>query len=134
MDVPFDALAVSSRSVQNQSGAQQLWKAVMSLRVWYFIAQGDGDDAEPMVASVEGKPHLLAFTDEDRAEAFARHLESKKGGPRPGLLEMDVPDAVEYGQELEQLGVERVMFNSGEHCFGCSMTELRERFSKYLRR
>jgi hypothetical protein len=130
MGPELDALAEAARSVQNKVGEQQLWKTVMGLRVWYFIAQGEGDDAEPMVASVEGRPRLLAFTDEDRAEAFARHIEGKRG-TRPGLLEMDVPDAVEYAQELESLDVESVLFNSGEHGFSCSMTRLREVWDRY---
>ena len=130
MGPELDALAEAARSVQNKVGEQQLWKAVMGLRVWYFIAQGKGDDAEPMVAAVEGRPQLLAFTDEDRAEAFARHIEGKRGA-RPGLLEMDVADAVEYAQELESLDVETILFNSGAHGFSCSMTRLREMLGRY---
>jgi len=134
MGTEVDALALAARSVQNKVGEQNLWKAVMALRVWYFIAQGEGDEAEPMVASVEGRPQLLAFTDEDRAEAFTRHLEAKKGGPRAGLLEMDVPDAVEYAKELEGLNVETILFNTGEHAFSCSMTRLKDMYSRYVPR
>src|SRR3954463_15970883 len=111
MDTQFDALADASRSVQNKVGEQNLWKAVMALPSWWFVAKGTGEDAEPMVAAVDGRPHLLAFTSEDRAEAFTRHLESKKGGPRAGVLEMDTPDAVGYGQQLAEMGVETVLFN-----------------------
>jgi hypothetical protein len=134
MSTEVDALAEAARSVQNKVGEQNLWRAVMKLRVWYFIAQGEGDQAEPMVASVEGRPQLLAFTDEDRAEAFTRHLESKKGGPRAGLLEMDVPDAVEYAKELESLDVETILFNNGEYGFSCSMTKLKDMHSRYAPR
>jgi hypothetical protein len=130
MGPELDALAEAARSVQNKVGEQNLWKAVMALKVWYFIARGEGDDAEPMVASVEGRPQLLAFTDEDRAEAFARHIEGKRGA-RPGLLEMDVPDAVEYARELEGLKVETILFNSGEYAFSCSMTRLGDMWGRY---
>src|SRR3954471_7352632 len=133
MTSEVDALAQAARSAHNRMGEQNLWRAVLTLPVWYFIAQGEGENAEPMVASVEGKPRLLAFTDEDRAEAFTRHLEAKKGGPRPGLLEMDVADAVDYGQELERAGVESILFNTGEYGFSCSMTQLRDMHSRYIR-
>jgi hypothetical protein len=134
MGPEVDALAEAARSVQNKVGEQNLWKAVLALRVWYFIARGEGDDAEPMVASVDGRPQLLAFTDEDRAEAFARHIQSKRGGEAPGLLEMDVPDAVEYAKELEALDVATILFNSGEHAFSCSMTRLKDMWGRYAQR
>ena len=38
-----------------------------------------------MIVSLEGTPMLLAFTDLDRAEAFASRVQEKNGGPRPCL-------------------------------------------------
>src|SRR3954470_8495090 len=111
MNENMDALALASRSAQNKVGEQNLWRAVMTLPVWYFIAQGEADQTEPMVASVDGKAQLLVFTDGDRAEAFARHVAGKRGGEAPGLLEMDVADAVQYARELESLDVELILFN-----------------------
>jgi hypothetical protein len=134
MEADLDALAEAARSVQNKVGERELWKAVMALRVWYFVAQGEGGDEEPMVASAHGQPELLAFTDEDRAAAFACAVEARRGGPRPGLLEMDVPDAVEYARELESLDVETILFNTGSHAFSCSMTRLRDMYSRYAPR
>ena len=134
MNEDMDALALASRNAHNKVGEQNLWRTVLALPVWYFIAQGEGDSAEPMVASVDRRAQLLAFTDEDRAEAFARHIAGKRGGPQPGLLEMDVPDAVAYTRELETLNVESILFNSGEHAFGCSMTRLGEMYSRAARR
>jgi hypothetical protein len=134
MNVDMDALALASRSAHNKVGEQNLWRAVLALPAWYFIAQGEGDAAEPMVASVDGKAQLLAFTDEDRAEAFARHIANKRGGEQAGLLEMDVRDAVAYARELESLDVEAILFNSGEHAFACSMTRLGEMYVRSARR
>ena len=131
MGSQFDALAEAARSVQNKVGEQALWKAVMALPVWYFIAQGTGDDAEPMVAKGDRRSHLLAFTSEDQAEAFTRHLEAKRGGPRPGLLEMDVVDAVGYAQELMDLGVDSILFNTGEHSFSSGMIGLKDMYGRY---
>src|SRR5881394_693602 len=99
MKEDVDALALESRNAHNKVGEQILWRVVLALPAWYFIAQGEGDQAEPMVASVDTKAQLLAFTDEDRAEAFARHIAGKRGGKQPGVLEMAVPDAVRYARE-----------------------------------
>jgi hypothetical protein len=133
MNDDVDALALASRNAHNKVGEQNLWRTVLALRVWYFVAQGEGDAAEPMVASVDGRPQLLAFTDEDRAEAFARHIAGKRGGEPPGLLEMDVPDAVQYARELESLDVEAILFNSGEHAFACPMTRLWDMYKRSAR-
>jgi len=133
MNEDVDALSLASRNAHNKTGEQNLWRVVLALPAWYFIAQGEGDQAEPMVASVDGKAQLLAFTDEDRAAAFARHIAGKRGGEPPGLLEMDVPDAVQYARELESLDVETILFNSGEHAFACSMTRLWEMYLRSAR-
>ena len=133
-DSQFDALADAARSVQNKVGEQNLWKAVMALPSWYFVAKGTGEEAEPMVAAVEGRPNLLAFTSEERAEAFTRHLEAKKGGPRAGVLEMNTPDAVAYAQQLGEANVDSVLFNNGQYSFTTSMLKLRDMYGRYAKR
>ena len=130
-DTEVDQLAHESRSVQNKVGEQKLWKAVLTLPGWYFIAQGQGEDAEPLVARVGGRPTLLAFTSEDRAEAFSRHLEARQGGGRREVLNMDVADAVGYCQQLFEMGVETVHFNSGDYEFSSGMVTLKDMMGRY---
>jgi len=131
MTKEFDALSEAARSIQNKVGEQNLWKAVMALHAWCFVAQGEGDEAEPMIVSIKGTPMLLAFTDQDRAEAFTGHLQEKNPGPRAGLLEMDAADAVSYVLELEVVGVGNILFNYGDHSFSCTMTSLADMHGRY---
>jgi len=130
-DSEMDALAHASRNVQNKTGEQNLWKAVLTLPGWYFIGQGKGEDVEPLVARVGGRPTLMAFTSEDRAEAFSRHLAAKQSGAKPEVLNMDVADAVEYCQQLFELGVETVQFNSGDYGFTSGMVRLKDMLGRY---
>lgn len=131
MDLDFDALVDESRSAVNKTGHQTLWKATVGLESWFFVGQGHGDDAEPMVASLEGRPTLLAFTDEDRAMEFAKKRAQAKGGSIGPILNMDVPDAVEYFAQLRDLGVEYVLFNNGAYSFESGLTGVLDMFQRY---
>ena len=108
----------------NKSGEFALHKAVLSIPTWYFIAQGTGDEAEPMVGVVSGVPHVLAFTEEFRAAGYADILGRQRGGASPGVLSMDVPDAMEYFGVLAGHRVEGVAFNSGDYAFAVTFTQL----------
>jgi hypothetical protein len=130
MDTEIDALAEASRNIQNKTGEQSLWKAVLNLPTWFFLAQGEGDDVEPMVGAFGPQKKLLAFTSEERAEAFAKHL-AKKGGHQPGILEMDVPSAVEYCQQLFDAKVPYVLFNNGDYGFESGMIKIRDMAGRY---
>jgi len=130
-DTEVDALSQDSRNIQNKVGEQKLWKAVLALPAWYFIAEGSGQDAEPLVARVGGRPRLLAFTSEQRAEAFTRHLEAKQGGPQRGVLEMDIPGAVEYCQQLFEAGVDTIHFNNGDYEFSSGMIKIKDMAGRY---
>lgn len=120
----FDALVETARMGMNKTGEFDLHKAVLSIPTWYFIAQGEGDEAEPMVGVVEGVPHVLAFTEEFRAAGYADILGRQRGSSSPAVLSMDVPDALEYFGVLAQHRVEGVAFNSGDYAFAVSFTQL----------
>lgn len=133
-DTEIDALSMAARNVQNKVGEQALWRAAVTLPEWYFVSQGSAEDAEPMVARMGGKPKLLAFTSEERAEAFVRHLQARPGGGgniNGGVLNMGVPDAVEYCQQLFDSGVDTIHFNPGDYEFSSGMIALKDRLSRY---
>ncbi|HYE62030.1 MAG TPA: hypothetical protein VD997_08525 [Phycisphaerales bacterium] len=130
-DTEIDVLANESRNLTNKTGEHNLWKAVLKLPAWYFVAQGSGEDVEPLVAKVGGRPTLLAFTSEERATAFTRHLESRQGGARRGVLDMEVADAVAYCQRLFEAGVETIHFNSGDYEFSSGMIKLKDMAGRY---
>lgn len=120
----FDALVETSRMGMNKTGEFALHKAVLSIPAWYFIAEGEGDDVEPLVGVVGGVPHVLAFTEEFRAAGYADILGRQRGKPAPGVLSMDVPDALDYFKMLAQHKVEGVAFNSGDYAFAITFTQL----------
>lgn len=120
----FDALVETARMGMNKTGEFELHKAVLSIPTWYFIAHGEGDDAEPMVGVVDGVPHVLAFTEEFRAAGYADILGRQRGSSSPAVLSMDVPDAMDYFGVLAQHRVEGVAFNSGDYAFAVSFTQL----------
>jgi len=141
MELDFDLLVDASRNGVNKTAEHDLWKAATQLDTWYFVARGTGDDAEPLIGALDGKPYLLAFTDDARAADFAKRRTMRasdaRGSARDaasmqgGVLEMDIPDAVQYAHDLGQAGVEGVLFNSGGYAFQCSVPELVDRVKRY---
>lgn len=133
MDADFDALADASRSAVNKTGEHVLWKAAMALPDWFFIADQPGDDAEPLVAAVDGVPHLLAFTDENRAEEFSRSRAAKRGAAPTPVLNMGVADAAAYCKDLMQTKVDGVLFNSGKYSFQATLSRIVDMHARYAR-
>lgn len=133
MDADFDALADAARSAVNKTGEHALWKAALSLPDWYFVADQPGDDAEPLVAAVDGVPHLLAFTDAGRAEAFSDSRAQKRGGAPTPVLNMGVADAAAYCKDLMRTKVDGVLFNSGKYSFQATLSQIVDMHSRYSR-
>lgn len=133
MDHDFDALADGAKDAHNKVGEQTLWKAVMRLPMWYFVADAAGDDAQPVVGAVEGVPHLLAFTDEDRAEAFSKARGRTRGADPTPVLHMDVADAVAYCRDLMQTEVDGVLFNNGRCAFQAPLSQVVDMHGRYTR-
>ncbi len=129
MSHDFDQLVEDSRDARNRLGQQALWKAVMSLDQWFFVADQSGDDGEPIVAAFEDKPHLLAFTDEARATAFAEARAAKRGDEPTPLLTMEVPDAAEYVRSIAK-HVAGVLFNTGENGFAATPTAVYDAYNR----
>ncbi len=131
MTIEFDSLVLGSQMGQNKSGDHALWQAAVMLEQWYMLGVGEGDDLSPMFAKHEGKTHLLAFTEEERAEAMAEETEKQTGMPA-AILHMEVPDAIEYLRALDEDGqVAGVHFNNGMFAFGDSLVNIIEAYKKY---
>ncbi|MBX3322621.1 MAG: hypothetical protein KF757_06490 [Phycisphaeraceae bacterium] len=131
MAVDFDVLVENARSAQSKIGEQTLWKAAFALEQWYFLGVGEGDDLQPLCAVAEGHVHLLAFTDEDRAQAMADQRPDNKPA---SVVHMDVQDAVDYCQALDQgEEVAGVFFNNGDYGFGLSLASIVERYRRHAK-
>jgi hypothetical protein len=139
----FDALCAASRNIQNKLGEIELWKQAVNLPEWYFVASGEGDEAEPVIGTLGKVPHVLVFTDEERAQGFARLRAMRASDARDssrdpasfavGTLVMDVADALAFFKDLAASGVQGALFNSGEFQFHCGLIELADRHHRYAR-
>jgi len=133
MSDKFDEMVLGSQMAQSKAGEHALWKDAFALECWFMLGIGEGEDLEPMFAQYEGKTHLLAFTDGERAEAMAGTLE-EKSGHRPTVLHMEVPDAIEYLRALDEDGqVAGAHFNNGDFAFGASLVNIIDMFERYTK-
>jgi len=130
MNHDFDALVEDSRDARNRAGYQALWKAAVGLESWFFVADQSGDDAEPIVAAFDDKPHLLVFTDEERATAFSEARSAKRGMEGTPVLSMSVAEGTEYVRTLAN-HVAGVLFNTGENGFAATPTAVVDAFQRY---
>jgi hypothetical protein len=127
----FDALVLGSQMAQSKAGEHELWKAALALENWYLLGLGEGDDVEPIFAQHDGKTHLLAFTDADRAEAAADDRE-KNAQTRPVILHLPPEEALEYLEALDADGqVAGVHFNNGPFAFGASLASVIDMHRRY---
>ncbi|MBI1190420.1 MAG: hypothetical protein GC200_07050 [Tepidisphaera sp.] len=139
----FDELVERSRMIANKLGEQALWKAAVSLESWYFLGAGPEGDEAPAIGSLEGKPFVLVFTDQDRASDFGRRQNMRRSDARgasrsaeemdPLVMNMDLPDAIDYMRQLKDAGVEGALFNSGAYAFQSSLIELIDRYERASR-
>lgn len=124
MEQDFDALVEASRAGQNKMGEQALWRAALTLDRWFLIGNAEGEQTEPICGMVDGHAHLIAFTDEDRANDFAKRRAASGEHSAGSVLHMDVADAIEYLRQLDEAGVAGVLFNSGAYSFSQSMVRI----------
>ncbi|MFZ4576148.1 MAG: hypothetical protein ACOYN0_17320 [Phycisphaerales bacterium] len=130
MSHDFDALSYAARTLVSKTARHELWHAALSLPEWYFVGTGEGEDVAPLVGVSEGRPHLLAFTDEDRAHEFAAARAARKGCDPGVLLGMTPSEAVEYVVQLREQ-VDGVLLNSGEHGFAAQPMELKDMHDRH---
>jgi len=130
-EMGFDDLVAASQTASNKNAEHEIWRRAMNLPHWFFIAAGDPNDPEPMAAKVDGRPHLIAFTDEDRAEAFAKRTAEKLGVQPSPVLHMEVPDAIGYCQILFELGVEGLHMNDGGFAFDAPLGQVIDMHKRY---
>lgn len=131
MTTDFDSMVLGSQMAQSKAGEHELWKAALALDNWYLLGLGEGDEIEPVFAQHDGKTHLLAFTDAERAEAAAAERESR-AQTRPVVLHLEPDEAVEYLEALDADGqVAGVHFNNGPFAFGASLADIIDMHRRY---
>jgi hypothetical protein len=92
---------------------QDALRSALKLEQWYFIGAGDG--AEPVIGIVDGKPHLMAFTDPESAFEMAQRRASRQNFAAcpPPIISMPLADAIALCRRLMNVGIAGVVFNNG---------------------
>ncbi|WP_148076734.1 hypothetical protein [Frigoribacterium sp. PhB24] len=98
------------RGIDDTDAQADLWDALFALDRWWFIARGELPDVQPLVADVDGRPMVLAFTSPARAHehAVARGLSEEDAGR---LLALPSRGFVEGAADTERTGVFGVLFD-----------------------
>lgn len=125
----FDALSIAAnRGNSRVVGERGFVRAALSLEAWYFIGvapEDAPDEIEPLMTRVQQSPHVLAFTDEERAEGFARARAAQRGDAEPApVLHMAPAEAVEYLDQLREAGVQGAHFNDGDASVTCDSARI----------
>lgn len=131
MSDDFDGLVMAAQFGQNKMAEHDLWKAAFALPAWYFVADSDGDDAQPVVGALDKKPYLIAFTDEERAQHFSADRAKKRNSQPTAVLHMEVADAIDYALTLRDHGVEGLLFNNGGYSFHGLSGQIEDMHKRY---
>ncbi|MBF4599258.1 hypothetical protein ITJ55_00380 [Frigoribacterium sp. VKM Ac-1396] len=92
------------RGIDDTDAQADLWDAIFALDRWWFVARGELPDVQPLVAEVDGRPMVLAFTSPERARqhGLARGLSDDEAGR---LLALPSAGFVDDAAALERTGV-----------------------------
>jgi len=117
----FDALGHAAQQGNTKIvGERDFVRAAMTLDAWFMIGVAPDDapgELEPMIARVQGAPHVVLFTDSDRAEGFARaHAEKRGDAAPPPTLEATPDEAAAFVLSVREHGVQGAHFNDGPAC------------------
>lgn len=121
IDELAEVVRTAGADVQAQSA---LWGAVFALEKWWFIARGTMPDVSPVVASVDGVPSLLAFTEGSRARECALQMgfSEEEAGQVLAIPPQSVLETVDH---LVAQGVQRLVIDQGVTGFFAPLTQLR---------
>lgn len=117
MVTDFDAIAKAAQESGSQEAMNALWREVFALDRWYFVGRGEMPNVQPFIGMMNEKPFLMAFTDSERAHAFAvaQKLISENGAV--ATLSNPVASAVVMAENLRKHNVHGVLFNPGAQGF-----------------
>ncbi|GAA2173188.1 hypothetical protein GCM10009846_14140 [Agrococcus versicolor] len=109
----IDRLAEASRAAPDDRAAMAaLWRAVLGLDRWIFIARGDAEHPMPFAAAMPQGPMVLAFTTAQRAHdaGLSMGLSSDEASR---LLATPLPGAIEWAATLQGAGIVALALDHG---------------------
>ncbi|MBV9788761.1 MAG: hypothetical protein JOZ51_11335 [Chloroflexi bacterium] len=124
MTADFDALAAEGKRTQSEAAMAQLWAAVYALPSWYFVIKPERQPVSPFVGVVDNQPFLMAFTDKQRADQFARRQGFVDASGATSILATPVQGMVENAEQYRAQGVFGILFNDGPNGFFAPLANL----------
>ena len=124
MTADFDALSAEGKRTQSQAAMAQLWAAVYALPSWYFVIRPERQPVSPFVGVVDNQPFLMAFTDKQRADQFARRQGFVDAAGATSILATSVQGMVQNADDYRAQGVFGILFNDGPNGFFAPLTNL----------
>lgn len=112
----IDLLSEKAKNSRSMEDLLFLWKAMLELPEWIFIAEQteNPDDARPFLAEIGNKGWVLIFTDAQKAETYGKaageRFISKNGGV--WIITMEPLKAVEYVMSLHAKGIYGMRINA----------------------
>lgn len=101
---------------------EQLWAAVYALPSWYTVARPDS--TQSFVGVVDNQPFLMAFTDKQRADQFARRQGFIDAAGSTTILALPVNGVVQMADQYRDQGIFGILFNDGPAGFFAPLTNL----------
>lgn len=106
MSTPTD---VDARIAALTAGAPDaeidLWRAVVRLPQWFFIARGEADNPRPYGVAFDAGPVICLYSSAERANEAAASLGLIEEGGSTALLAVPLPAALDWMQSFAAAGV-----------------------------
>lgn len=100
---------VDARVAALASGAPDaeidLWRAVVRLPEWFFIARGEPDRPRPYGVAFDAGPVICVYSSAERAQRAARDLGLAGESESVPLMTVPMPAALEWIQSFAAAGV-----------------------------
>lgn len=124
MTPDFDALSAEGKQTQSQASMARLWEAVYALPSWFFVVHPERQPVSPFVGVVDQQPFLMAFTDKQRADQFARRQGFVDASGATSILATPVQGMVQTAEAYREQGIFGILFNDGPNGFFAPLTNL----------
>ncbi|MEC9372577.1 MAG: hypothetical protein VYC34_01990 [Planctomycetota bacterium] len=120
----FDELVHGLIERKSPEAVDALWGAVFRLEEWIFIGVGVSPRYEPVMAETDGRMFLLAFTDKDRAHAYAKEHTIRDASGATPVMSVGVAAIEQFLAKYTAQGAFGLLFNPGPGAFFLPMGSL----------
>ena len=108
LDVAGEA---SRRAPADRDAQEKLWRAVLGLDRWFFLARGSDDQPTPFATNTDDGAVLFAFSTEERAHAAGVEFGMTEEEARR-MLVVPLPGAAVWVAAFAESGVDALVFDA----------------------